>query len=609
MSWSTLPRIHAEGRALLEGLGTGSCYTDAVSDLKQRCGDRFDEETRSRLAVRLTNCHLAASNLTTYPCDDSKLIAECTRPMVESPSAIAYKVYTTFVAHADSLCFFLSSEAFERRAEAAVNSLYNSARDATDHLRALGVQASGLVEVTGSVREGQQAAVEASAALLAGQRAAGSELQSLQHRQAAAFATAEARIASIASASRATLDDLQRDAASISSKTAAVEVVLDRVLDLQRMLLGEVSGITTVALYAFALLLLLALTTPISPLAQARLPCLGLLLLSGVSERFAMRLLVRLSALTSDDAAAADASWIWRWRIRRVAGCLMLYAALRVLLFTPRRRPRARHTGSPAARALSRARHPAASLPAAVRARQRQWRPILDARQPIDPAPVEQDGPSRLVAQLAAEAEGDVATEVVAEVVAEMVAELESEVTEEGDDEVGQGVDYVADEGTIGTDGDAISNTGGENIEEQNLSESATDSFDDAHDPGAPSPTLMPTPPSTPPPPSPSLSSVDSKPSPRCLSTRSGRLSLPPQAYWAGEGVLRQADGSYAREIDGTARLTRGTTDYTCVENRSRRGRAQGASAARGSGSESRKKPKSTRQAQEAPRMAMNEIN
>ena len=38
--------------------------------------------------------------------------AACTRPMVDSPSALAFKAFTTFSTHADSLCFFLQAEAF-----------------------------------------------------------------------------------------------------------------------------------------------------------------------------------------------------------------------------------------------------------------------------------------------------------------------------------------------------------------------------------------------------------------------------------------------------------------------------------------------------------------
>ena len=31
-------------------------------------------------------------------------VAECTRPMVDSPSGLAYSAYTTFYTHAESMC-------------------------------------------------------------------------------------------------------------------------------------------------------------------------------------------------------------------------------------------------------------------------------------------------------------------------------------------------------------------------------------------------------------------------------------------------------------------------------------------------------------------------
>ena len=143
-SSSSHARLHAAGRAALDGVPS-SCHADALTNLDLRCGASMDEDARSRLAIHLTNCHMRASNLTWYPCSDDATIADCTRPMVDSPSAIAFRVYTTFVAHADSLCFFLRSEAFERRAASAVDALYGSSRDATERLHALTDEAAGLV--------------------------------------------------------------------------------------------------------------------------------------------------------------------------------------------------------------------------------------------------------------------------------------------------------------------------------------------------------------------------------------------------------------------------------------------------------------------------------
>ena len=115
-----------------------------------------------RLAIALTNCQLAASNLTTYNCSDEMSIAECTKPMAtESVNSVAYKAYTIYAAHADSLCFYLQSEEFSSRTERSVNALYASTMDATDRLTVLGTQATTLMDAAREVRAEQAAAAEA----------------------------------------------------------------------------------------------------------------------------------------------------------------------------------------------------------------------------------------------------------------------------------------------------------------------------------------------------------------------------------------------------------------------------------------------------------------
>jgi len=39
----------------------------------------------------------------TYACMPSMSVADCTRPMVDSPSGLAYSAYTTFYTHAASM--------------------------------------------------------------------------------------------------------------------------------------------------------------------------------------------------------------------------------------------------------------------------------------------------------------------------------------------------------------------------------------------------------------------------------------------------------------------------------------------------------------------------
>jgi hypothetical protein len=297
----------------------------AIESLKAGCGAKMDEDERSRLAVRFTNCQLSSTGLTTYRCTDNMTIAECTRPMVESQNSIAYRVYTTYVTHTDSLCFHLQGEAFELRAESAVHALYASSRDAASRLGDLGQEAAALAETTAAVRSDQLAAAESASALLREQRTAAAELDSLQEKQASAFERAEGELLSLATRSRAALLELQRDAAVVSDKQKRVERLLDRLLHLQRALLGEISDVQSAFVYAVTLVLITLLTSGRGPASRARLPCAALMVVTWMCEKGLVRL-----AQAAD--APPEACWGWRWHCRRLACALALILLLRCAL-------------------------------------------------------------------------------------------------------------------------------------------------------------------------------------------------------------------------------------------------------------------------------------
>lgn len=107
----------AAGRLQLETVlafeDTG-CWTASVASLAAGCRSLgIDDMQRSRLAVRFTNCHLRKSGLRTYACTPAMSVLNCTRPMVDSPSGLAYSTYTSFYTHAESMCFYLQSEMFQ----------------------------------------------------------------------------------------------------------------------------------------------------------------------------------------------------------------------------------------------------------------------------------------------------------------------------------------------------------------------------------------------------------------------------------------------------------------------------------------------------------------
>lgn len=365
-----------EAQALLASLSSSSdsCWSRAVDRLQSSCSgalapDGPAGEARSRLAIRFTNCHLGASGLRTYRCTSNMSIADCTRPMAfDSPSGVAFKTYTSYVTHADNLCYYLQAHEFERRSALTVNALYASTRSASELMASLGMQAGEVAKTTLSLHTKQQEATQSAAALLAGQHEVSKELSALHTRQAAAFDDAEREIATLQARSREAFVGLHAAADALVAKQSRVESLLDRLLDLQRLLLGEVGGVKAVGYYAANLFVTLALTgsamppcgNPLHHPAQGRLPALLLLLTNALAERAVVGVCTWANA-------PAETSWRHRWRSRWLCCVLQLWALIRALgwfgsqraargrplptqgarmaLFAHEQRRRARHSG------------------------------------------------------------------------------------------------------------------------------------------------------------------------------------------------------------------------------------------------------------------------
>ena len=151
------------------------------------------------------------------------------------------------------------------------------------------VQVSSATEV---ILSGQRSASKAAEDLARGQRAAVTELTSLQQSQTLAFEQAARDLVGLGRGWRASLEGLQRGADEVRVKQLSVERTLDRLIALQRLLLGEVGGVRTALWYAASFLLALALTsTP--PTYVARFGLLALLLVCAMLEECVLQLLVR----------------------------------------------------------------------------------------------------------------------------------------------------------------------------------------------------------------------------------------------------------------------------------------------------------------------------
>ena len=274
--------------------------------------------------TQFTNCHLEKSGLQTYECTEDMSVAACTRPMVDSTNSLAYNAYTQFFTHAESMCFYLQSAAFQAATEHAVDALHASARGTAEKLGELQTHTGALVDDTRAIRAEQAAAAEAATELLTNQKAASSQLQSLSSEQAMAFEKAESSLAQLGGESKAALETLRRGTEEIGRKQGTLLGGLDKVLSLQGSVLGEFLDMKSVFFYTCAVLLALALTAT-KPTAAARLPIFALLTINLLAEKMLAVLLV--SPVDSPEAFHGWTSLARRFTMS-LGLAILAYAAL-----------------------------------------------------------------------------------------------------------------------------------------------------------------------------------------------------------------------------------------------------------------------------------------
>ena len=88
------------------------CWERALSQVNSSCKNLSDTQMR-KLAVTFANCHLLLSGRTTYTCDESMTVAECTGKMDD----VAFDTYTEFFTHVIHICFFIHNELWQEKTE------------------------------------------------------------------------------------------------------------------------------------------------------------------------------------------------------------------------------------------------------------------------------------------------------------------------------------------------------------------------------------------------------------------------------------------------------------------------------------------------------------
>ena len=133
----------------------GWCWKGAVERLKDDCADLSDD-SQTRLALELTNCHLQKLGRTLYPCLETDLLWNCTKDMDDN----AFNALTTFTAHTSNVCFFLASQLWQERTQRTVNALSDTSHHVVQQLNETSQQNEELLRMQGRALENQRGMIK-----------------------------------------------------------------------------------------------------------------------------------------------------------------------------------------------------------------------------------------------------------------------------------------------------------------------------------------------------------------------------------------------------------------------------------------------------------------
>jgi hypothetical protein len=127
-------QLYENGKQLFEVMSNqkeiyGICWQKAIEMLDTNC-KRINDEIQSRLALAFTNCFLHKSGQNTYPCDSSLTIKDCIKHMNDR----AFNTYTEFFTHTQSVCFYLSTELWQKNTETTIDKLSITSSKVSDRL-------------------------------------------------------------------------------------------------------------------------------------------------------------------------------------------------------------------------------------------------------------------------------------------------------------------------------------------------------------------------------------------------------------------------------------------------------------------------------------------
>lgn len=108
------------------------CWKKAVEDIESTCSELTDID-QSILAIKFANCHFEKSGLKTFECTNKSDFKRCTNEMKKEDST-AFMTYTTFFTHVTDVCFYLQSEIWRQKTAKTISRLSTTAESTVEKL-------------------------------------------------------------------------------------------------------------------------------------------------------------------------------------------------------------------------------------------------------------------------------------------------------------------------------------------------------------------------------------------------------------------------------------------------------------------------------------------
>jgi len=233
------------------------CWRDALELIDTSCRKMSDIH-QSYLALQFSNCHLEKSGFETYDCTMENF-RTCTGKM----SQIAFNTYTQFFGHVSDICFYFQSDVWREKTEETIVKLSKTSEESLDVL-------SKSVEQQRYVLTAQEESLKNQKDIIRNENLLKETLLSSAESAKDVFKEVQ--------------DHAQQQKTMFSETFDNIFQSVEKLANLQKMLLGEFIGLQSVAFY-FVAVIVCYLFTSTPQTSGARLVLFAALTVLIITER------------------------------------------------------------------------------------------------------------------------------------------------------------------------------------------------------------------------------------------------------------------------------------------------------------------------------------